>query len=145
MRSRLLAYLLSIAWFMSVAQGGADGTASGARKPSFMVVRWGRDTAHIIKQGYLAPPVFQRLFLDHYGMEGERYHAGKSAELRGLLVARDETRVVTVPIWVWEMANGSSGWLCQASEDGTPPSISVYATSEPALVSGMAKALGANR
>ena len=145
MRSQWWPCLLALVWLPGILNGLADGEKNAVAKPRFMVAEWGRHGAGMVKQGQMAPAAFRRLFLDSYGMRGERYHAGKNAELAGVLVAWDETKIVTVPIRKWLMADGTSGWLCQASEDGTPPAFSVYATSEPALVSGMAKALGANR
>ncbi len=105
---------------------------SGA--PRYVVVSLAGDEAEIVRQGATAAEAFARLFLEHYAIEGERYHPGQDAVLHGVLLATRDATVVTVPIWTWTGQDGASRFLCQASDDGSPPAISVFAPSASDLL-----------
>ena len=74
------------------------------------------------------------LFLEPYVIEGERHHPGQDAVLHGVLLATRDTSVVTVPIWTWTGQDGAPRFLCQASDDGSAPAISVFANSAGELL-----------
>lgn len=97
------------------------------------MVRWGPGGAQIVDQGTLPPETFATSFLEAYGMEGERLRPRADAVVQGVLAAWDRSRLVTVPIRTWQTDQGDR-WLCQASEDGTPPAFSVVADSPEELV-----------
>lgn len=105
-----------------------------SRPPQFVVVSFAQAQAEILTQGFTSPATLQELFVDPYALEGERYHPGKDAVIRGVLIASDETTVVTVPIWTWTGEDGAARLLCQASDDGSPPAFSVFSLSERDLV-----------
>jgi hypothetical protein len=103
--------------------------------PRYVVVSLaGDDDAEIVRQGRTAAEAFTQLFLEPYVIEGERYHPGENAVLHGVLLATREASVVTVPIWTWTGQDGAPRFLCQASDDGSPPAISVFATSAGELL-----------
>ena len=108
-------------------------STSAPTAPRYAVVRSGPDGAQIVDQGTLSPDTFATSFLEAYGMEGERLHPRPDAVVRGLLAAWDRSRLVTVPIRAWQ-AGQDERWLCQGSEDGTPPAFSVVADSPEELV-----------
>jgi hypothetical protein len=111
------------------------------RAARFVVVRLAGERAELVLQGTTAGPVFRRLFLEPYGMEGERLHPGEGATVHGVLLATWESAVVTVPIWTWPDDSGASTFLCQASDDGRAPAISVVAGSEPQLLDRLVRLL----
>ena len=102
--------------------------------PGFVVISWTQNGPRLIQQGEMSPEAFRRLFLDRYEFTGERYHPGQEAAVGGALIASDESIVVTVPIWIWNAADGTVRLLCQASDDGSPPAFSVLAFSESDLL-----------
>jgi hypothetical protein len=102
--------------------------------PRFVVVLLAREQAEVVLQGFTSGATFQRLFLDPYELEGERYHPGKDAGVHGILLASWESIVVTVPIWTWTGGDGTPRFLCQASDDGRAPALSVFAVSESDLL-----------
>jgi hypothetical protein len=90
--------------------------------------------AEIVARGALAREVFDRQFLDPYGLAGERHHPGPGWTVHGVLVGADASTVAAVPIWTWQGADGAPRFLCQATDDGRPPAISVLAHSADDLV-----------
>jgi hypothetical protein len=103
--------------------------------PRFMIVLLAHGQAEIRAQGALSRVTFQRLFLDRYELGGERYHPGNAATIYGALLAIHEATLVTVPIWTWTGEDGATRFLCQASEDGSAPALSVFSLFEADLVS----------
>ena len=102
--------------------------------PRYVVVSLAGDDAEIVRQGRMAAEAFTQLFLEPYVIEGERYHPGEDAVLHGVLLATRDATVVTVPIWTWSGQDGAPRFLCQASDDGSPPAISVFAASAGELL-----------
>ena len=102
--------------------------------PRYVVVSLADDDAEIIRQGRTAAEAFTHLFLEPYVIEGERHHPGQDAVLHGVLLATCDTSVVTVPIWTWTGQDGAPRFLCQASDDGSAPAISVFANSAGELL-----------
>jgi|HubBroStandDraft_5_1064220.scaffolds.fasta_scaffold06581_4 hypothetical protein len=88
----------------------------------------------ISDQGVMSRETFRKQFLDRYAIEGERYHPGKGAVVDGVLLASDRSAVVTVPIWKWKIADGTDRFLCQSSDDGSPPAFSALSHSESDLL-----------
>jgi len=117
------------------------GTGRMPPMPRYVVVSFAREQAEIVAQGATSQASFQRLFLDRYDLEGERHHPGKDSVVRGVLVASHESSVVTVPIWTWTGGDGAARFLCQASDDGRPPALSAFATSEADLLSELNRQL----
>jgi hypothetical protein len=116
--------------------------ASGVQHgPRFVVVTFAGERAELPLQGSTPEAVFRRLFLDPYGMEGERHRPGEGAVVHGVLVATWESAVVTVPIWSWTGVGSALGFLCQASDDGRPPAISVVAATEAELLDRLGQTL----
>ena len=107
-----------------------------------MVISFADEKAEIVAQGMVSQTTFQRLFLDHYEIGGERYHPGGEAVVRGVLVASDKYHVVTVPIWAWKVEDGTTRLLCQASEDGHPPAFSVFSQTDQDLLVEVVRELG---
>jgi hypothetical protein len=107
-----------------------DHTISKQPTPRFVVVLFANEQAEIVAQGVMSQTIFQRLFLDSYELNGERYHPGKDAVVQGVLLAGVEANFVTVPIWTWEAEGGTTRFLCQASDDGDPPAFSVFSRSQ---------------
>jgi hypothetical protein len=132
--------LSSVFLLLSVATGTSAGSAH-EQDPSFVVILWNGKDAQVVKQGSLSRPDFRRLFLDEYGLRGERLHPPKDSMAIGVLVAHDETSVVTVPIRTWKVGQMASKFLCQGSDDGSPPAFSVVSNSKQDLLSQMEKAL----
>jgi hypothetical protein len=110
-------------------------------KPRFVVVSFVQERAEIVLQGITSKAIFQRLFLDRYEIAGERYHPGKNSTIQGVLLASYESAVVTVPIWTWGGEDGVTRFLCQASDDGSPPAISVFSFLENDLLNQVDKQL----
>jgi hypothetical protein len=112
----------------------------GAR---FVVVLFAPDGAEIAAQGATLRETFRREFLDPYQIEGERWHPGEGATVCGALLASDESVLVTVPIRTWEGEDGTPQFLCQGSDDGSPPALSMPARSESELIDHLARRLSA--
>jgi hypothetical protein len=102
--------------------------------PSFVVVSVHRAPPEILAHGTITGETFRRLFLDSYEIEGERYHPGPESAIAGVLLATSGKDVSTVPIWTWFAPDGTSRFLCQASDDGSAPAFSALAYSEAELV-----------
>ena len=102
--------------------------------PRYVVVSLADDDAEIVRQGRTAAEAFTHLFLEPYVIEGERHQPGQDAVLHGVLLATRDTSVVTVPIWTWTGQDGAPRFLCQASDDGSAPAISVFANSAGELL-----------
>jgi hypothetical protein len=102
--------------------------------PRYVVVAFGRDEAEIVAQGTTSAQGFQRLFLDRYELGGERYHPGHDWTVHGALLATYESTVLAVPIWTWTGRDGVTRFLCQATDDGSPPTVSIFSFSESDLL-----------
>jgi hypothetical protein len=102
--------------------------------PSYVVVSVNPVPPEILAHGIVGGESYRRLFLDRYEIEGERYHPGPEAVVAGVLLATSRTEVSTVPIWKWLVPDGSSRFLCQASDDGSAPAFAALARSERELV-----------
>lgn len=109
--------------------------------PRFVVIWLANKRVEIVGQGRMSLETFRFQFLDPYELSGERYHPGKDAVIGGVLLASNESTVVTVPIWIWETEDGVTRLLCQASDDGQPPAFSVFALSESDLLNQVSKEL----
>src|SRR5262249_4990254 len=118
-----------------------DDKSSKQPVPRFVVIFFAHEQAEIVAQGVMSQKVFQRLFLDRYELNGERYHPGKDAIVQGVLLASDNVNVVTVPVWAWEAEDGTTRLLCQASDDGRPPAFSVFSRSEGDLLNQVVREL----
>ena len=103
-------------------------------RPRFVVVSFAREQAEVVLQGFTSGATFQRLFLDSYVLEGERYQAVEDSAVRGALLASWESIFVTLPIRTWTGEDGSPRFLCQATDDGRAPALSVLAVSESKLL-----------
>lgn len=110
--------------------------------PRFVIILFAHEQAEIVAQGVMSQPIFQRLFLDHYELSGERYHPAKDAIVQGVLLANDKANIVTVPIWAWEVEDGTTRLLCQTSDDGRPPAFSVFSRTESDLLNQVVRELG---
>jgi len=109
--------------------------------PHYAVIIFAAGRPAITAQGPLSPETFHHQFLDHYALGGERYHPGPAWTLHGALLATDGTTVVSVPIVTWPAPDGTTRFLCQATDDGTPPALSVLASSESTLLADLAARL----
>jgi hypothetical protein len=109
--------------------------------PRFVVISLTHERAKIVEHGAMSRVTFRRLFLDRYELRGERYHPGKDAVVQGVLLASDQSAIVTVPIWAWKAEDGLPRLLCQASEDGHAPAFSVFSLSESDLLTQVSKEL----
>ena len=116
-------------------------TPESVANQRFLIVSFGENDAVIVAQGNTNEDKFRTLFLDSYRIAGERYHPGENAFLWGQLVAFDGLQVVNVPIWKWTMEDGGVKLLCQATDDGTPPAISVFAESDDELTNMIVRLL----
>jgi hypothetical protein len=117
------------------ADDGSDEPVSPVPStPRYVVVMLARDEAEIVAQGTTSAHVFQRLFLDRYELGGERYHPGDHWTVHGALLATHGSTVVAVPVWTWTGRDGRTRFLCQATDDGSPPAVSVFAFSESDLL-----------
>src|SRR5689334_10318369 len=103
--------------------------------PRFVVVSLGGHEAAIAVQGTTSEATFREQFLEPYELGGERYHPGADATVHGVLIASHAATLLSVPIWTWGGGDGAPRFLCQASDDGSPPAISVFAASEADLLS----------
>ena len=113
---------------------GNDADDQPVTAPRYAVVSFAEDSTAIVAQGATSADTFKRLFLDHYEIEGERYHPGEDAALRAVLVATDGSDAVTVPVWTWQGNDGAARFLCQSTDDGRPPAFSAFALSESDLL-----------
>jgi hypothetical protein len=111
-------------------------------EPRFAIISLAHDQTEIVRQGVMSQETFQRLFLDCYELSGERYRPGNGATVHGVLLASNESTVVTVPIWTWRAQDGTTRLLCQASDDGQAPAFSVFSLSESDLLNQVRKELG---
>jgi hypothetical protein len=118
-----------------------EGRSFKPSTPRFVVISFAHERAKIVEQGAMSRETFRRLFLDHYGLRGERYHPGKDAVVYGVLLASDESAIVTVPIRTWKAEDGAPRFLCQASDDGKAPAFSVFSLSESDLLTQVSKEL----
>jgi len=109
--------------------------------PHYAVITFTAGQSVITTQGPLSPKTFHHQFLDRYELGGERHHPGPASILHGALLATDGTTVVSVPIVTWPAPDGTTRFLCQATDDGTPPALSVLASSESALLADLAARL----
>jgi len=132
---------LSVTLLLFATIGTNWGAIDKQSEPRFFVILWDGDDAQIVKQGSTSHADFRRLFLESYGMKGERFHPGKSTAI-GMLVAHYEHELVSVPIRTWRLKDGTSVFLCQGSDDGRPPEFTIFSHSKENLLSQMEKALG---
>ncbi|MEV6871423.1 hypothetical protein [Amycolatopsis sp. NPDC051128] len=100
----------------------------------YAVISFAREPAEIVTQGVMSRDVFQRLFLDRYEFGGERYHPADDWTVLGALLAVDGAILVTIPVWTWTGRDGVRRFLCQATDDGSAPALSVLALSERELL-----------
>jgi hypothetical protein len=100
----------------------------------YVIVSFAAEQAAIVAQGETSRATFRRLFLTPYEFGGERHHPDPSWTVHGALVGSDESAVIAVPIWTWQGADGAPRFLCQATDDGQPPAISVVSISAKDLV-----------
>jgi hypothetical protein len=109
--------------------------------PRFVVVSLTGEEAVIAVQGTTSEATFREQFLAPYELGGERYHPGEGAVVHGVLVATHAESLVSVPIWTWRGGDGAPRFLCQASDDGRPPAVSVFAAAEAELLSQLERQL----
>jgi len=126
--------LLFTSLVLSTTLGTIGGDVNTRFSPRFVIVLWAQQKAQIIAQGDVSQSTFRRLFLDRYVLGGERLHPPEGSAVVGVVIARDETSVVTVPIRTWRTENGVTVLLCQASDDGSPPAFSTSSNSEKDLL-----------
>lgn len=117
----------------------ADEIASSA--PTFSVLLAKQGTMQLTKSGTLSESRFRQLFIEPYPLAGERGHAGDGARIGGCVVATDGKRIAVVPIWTWMANNKQPMLLCQATDDGSPPALSVSANTESLLLEQLVQTL----
>lgn len=116
---------------------GCDSTERKVTFPTrYVLVRFDEVTGEeiISGQGELTSDVFKRRFLDHYELAGYRRDRHPSDIVVGVLVAHDEHHLISIPLLRWKKADGSPGFVCQASSDGSPPEFSAQSDSLDGLV-----------
>jgi hypothetical protein len=133
--------LASLSLLFVLGYGAMEGRSFKQSTPRFVVLSWANERVDIVEQGVMSRETFRRLFLDRYELRGERYHPGKDAVLHGVLLASDQSAIVTVPIWTWKGEDAVPRFLCQASEDGHAPAFSVFSVSESDLLTQVRKEL----
>lgn len=109
--------------------------------PLYAIVAFDDVEVYILGQGSTSRTSFGLHFVEPYDLEGERYRPGEGAVVRGALLASDASTMVTVTIWAWALEDGSTRWLCQATDDGRPPSFVRLASSRQDLVASIIAAL----
>jgi hypothetical protein len=114
---------------------------SNERSPRFVVVVFDVGQAEIVAQGSMTSEVFREQFVDPYALRGERRRPHPDSTVRGGVLATDGATLVTVPIRVWRAAGSAEHWLCQATDDGRAPALSVSALSATDLASAVAARL----
>jgi hypothetical protein len=109
-----------------------NGPKSSA--PKFVIVSLSHEPAVRVEQGSMSRETFRTSFLEGYALRGERNRPGKDAVIDSALLATDGATVVTLPIWSWKVEDGSSRFLCQATDDGRAPAFTAFASSERELL-----------
>src|SRR5580704_5938012 len=94
--------LASLSLLFVLGYGAMEGRSFKQSTARFVVLSWANERVEIVEQGAMSRETFRRLFLDRYELRGERYHPGKDAVLHGVLLASDQSAIVTVPIWTWK-------------------------------------------
>lgn len=125
---------------MSKTESAGSAVSAGS-VPWYTVLSFAGEQSAIVAQGAVSSKAFRQQFLSRYEMGGERYHPGEGWTLHGALLATDGTSVATVPVATWHAPDGTARFLCQATDDGTPPALSVIAYSEKALLADLAARL----
>jgi hypothetical protein len=126
--------LLLLLWLpMFAAGGGCD--AQTKRKPEFTVLIWAHGGTRLASYGEIPHHRFSSLFLREYRINGEEFDAPDHAALIGVLIAHDDSKVVTVPIKTWDTGKDGAAFLCKMDKTpGSPPAFSAYSSSEKDLL-----------
>jgi len=132
---------LSLLLLFGLGCEAMEGGSFNQSIPRFVVIWLTREPPEIVGHGAMSRETFRRLFLDRYELRGERYHPGKDGVVQGVLLASDESAIVTVPIWTWKAEDGAPRFLCQVSEDGHAPAFSVFSLSESNLLTQVSREL----
>lgn len=106
----------------------SPSTSPAATNPSYVVVWFDQDRSTVVKQGAMSARKHFVEFQSTQLLMGKRLPA--SGTVTGVLLAVDKTTLISVPIYTWIGQHESVHFLCQATEDATPPAISIYAASK---------------